>query len=44
MVSLKDLKKDLESAFDDLKGTLNIKEIKFGKAKKECGKIKITIS
>jgi valyl-tRNA synthetase len=37
------LKRDLESVFNDLKGTLNIKEISFGKAKKECGKIKISI-
>ena len=28
----------------NMKGTLNIKEIKFGKGKKECGKIKISIS
>ena len=41
--SKKDLKKDLGTAFNDLKGTLNIKDISFGKAKKECGKIKISI-
>lgn len=37
------LKKDLESSFNDLKDTLNIKEIEFGKAKEECGEIKISI-
>ena len=41
--SKNNLKSDLESVFNDLKGTLNIKEIEFGKAKGECGEIKISI-
>ena len=41
--SKNNLKSDLESVFNDLKGTLNIKEIEFGKAKEGCGEIKISI-
>ena len=34
----------LEAAFDDLKETLNIKEVEFGRATQDLGKVKISIS
>ena len=34
----------LDVTFDDLKETLNIKEVSFGKAKQDLGKVKISIS
>ncbi|MBC8444361.1 valine--tRNA ligase [Candidatus Woesearchaeota archaeon] len=39
----KKLEEDLKKTFDDLKGTLKVEEIEFGKGKEKVGKVKISI-